>query len=80
MTTREKRHLKIKNSPGNVRFEEAEAWLISFGFVEREAKGSHKVFTHPFWDGKLTMQSHKGKVKAYQIRQALKAIEEVHHV
>ena len=80
MTTRSKRHEKIKNNPANVRFEEAEAWLLSFGFREREAKGSHKVFTHPQWDGKLTMQSRKGLAKAYQVRQALKAIEEIQHV
>lgn len=80
MTTQSKRHQKIKNNPANVRFEEAEAWLLSFGFKEREAKGSHKVFTHPQWDGKLTMQSRKGMAKAYQVRQALKAIEEIQHV
>ncbi len=80
MTTQSKRHQKIKNNPANVRFEEAEAWLLSFGFKEREAKGSHRVFTHPQWDGKLTMQSRKGLAKAYQVRQALKAIEEIQHV
>lgn len=80
MTTQAKRHEKIKNNPANVRFEEAEVWLLSFGFQEREAKGSHKVFTHPGWDGKLTMQERKGMAKAYQVRQALKTIEEIHHV
>ena len=80
MTTHSKRHEKIKNNPANVRFEEAETWLLSFGFQEREGRGSHKVFTHPLWDGKLTMQSRKGMAKAYQVRQAIKAIEEIHHV
>ena len=80
MTTQSKRHQKIKNNPANVRFEEAEAWLLSFGFMFFETKGSHKVFTHPQWDGKLTMQSRKGLAKAYQVRQALKAIEEIQHV
>jgi hypothetical protein len=27
-----------------------------------------------------TLQNHKGNAKAYQVRQALKAIEEIHHV
>jgi predicted RNA binding protein YcfA (HicA-like mRNA interferase family) len=80
MTTRQKRHEKIRNNPANVRFEVAVTWLLSFGFVERDAKGSHIVLTHPDWDGKLTMQDHKGYAKAYQVRQALKAIEEIHHV
>jgi predicted RNA binding protein YcfA (HicA-like mRNA interferase family) len=80
MTTRQKRHEKIKNNPANVRFDEVITWLLSFGFVEREAKGSHKVFTHPAWDGKLTLQNHRGDAKAYQVKQALKAIEEIYHV
>ena len=58
----------------------AESWLLSFGFEEREAKGSHKVFTHPQWNGRLTMQSHKGKAKPYQIKQALDAVKEIHNV
>ena len=80
MSTKWKRHQRIKNNPADVRFEEAEAWLASFGFEEREAKGSHKVFTHPSWDGRLTMQSHQGKAKAYQIKQALDAIKEIYNV
>lgn len=80
MSTKWKRHARICSNPDDVRFEEAQAWLISFGFVEREAKGSHKVFTHPLWDGRLTMQSHNGKAKPYQIRQAVKAIKEIHNV
>lgn len=80
MTAKWKRHDKIKNNPADVRFEEAEAWLLSFGFKEREAKGSHKVFTHPQWNERLTMQSHKGKAKPYQVKQALDAIKEIHNV
>jgi predicted RNA binding protein YcfA (HicA-like mRNA interferase family) len=80
MTTKWKRHERVKNNPANVRFDDAVTWLLSFGFEEREAKGSHKVFTHAGWDGRLTMQSHKGKAKPYQIRQAIRAIEEICHV
>ena len=80
MTTQSKRHEKIKSNPANVHFEEAEIRLLSFGFQEREGKGSHKVSTHPRWDGKLTMQNRKEMAKAYQVRQALKAMEEIHHV
>lgn len=80
MTQKWKRHERIKNNPADVRFDDAVAWLVSFGFHEREAKGSHKVFTHPLWNGRLTMQNHNGKAKPYQVRQALAAIEEVQHV
>ncbi len=80
MSTKAKRHEKIKNNPAGIRFEEAETWLLSFGFLEREARGSHKVFTHPLWDGRLTMQNHKGNAKPYQIKQALDAIKEIYNV
>lgn len=80
MSTKWKRHEKVKKNPADVRFEEAEARLISFGFQRREAKGSHIVFTHPLWNGRLTMQGYKGKAKAYQIKQALDAIKEIYNV
>ena len=80
MTSTAKRHVKIKNNPDDVRFDEAEKWILSFGFIERMGKGSHKVFTHPLWKGRLTMQSVRGKAKFYQVKQALKAIEEIFNV
>lgn len=64
MTSKWKRHEKIRNNPEDVRFDEAESWLLSFGFRERTGKGGHKVFTHPLWDGRLTMRNHKGKGQA----------------
>jgi len=42
-------------------------------------KGSHRVFTHPDYNGKLTFQSVNGMAKAYQVKQALKAIKEINH-
>jgi len=77
MTKKEKRHNRIARSPANVSFDEAVAWLLSFGFKEVRTKGGHHIFTHPLWDGILTMQSKKGYAKPYQIRQALKAIKEI---
>ncbi|MBI5591966.1 MAG: type II toxin-antitoxin system HicA family toxin [Deltaproteobacteria bacterium] len=79
MTQKEKLHEKIKNNPGNVRFDDAVNWLVSWGFTERAGKGSHAVFTHPGYNGKLTFQSVNGMAKAYQIKQALKAIKEIRH-
>jgi predicted RNA binding protein YcfA (HicA-like mRNA interferase family) len=79
MTQKEKLHEKIKNNPANVRFDDALQWLLSWGFTERDGKGSHIVLTHPDYSGKLTMQSVKGMAKAYQIKQALKAIKEINH-
>ena len=79
MTQKEKLHEKIKNNPGNVIFDDAVTWLLSWGFTDRAGKGSHRVFTHPDYNGKLTFQRVNGMAKAYQIKQALKAIKEINH-
>ena len=79
MTQKEKLHEKIKNSPENVRFDDAVTWLLSWKFINRGGKGSHTVFTHPGYNGKLTFQSVNGMAKSYQIKQALKAIKEIYH-
>jgi len=79
MTQKEKLHEKIKNNPGNVNYDDAVTWLLSWGFTERAGKGSHRIFTHPDYSGKLTFQKVNGMAKAYQIKQALAAIKEINH-
>jgi len=75
MTQKEKLHERIKNNPENVRFDDAINWLLSWGFIERAGKGIHVIFTHPEYNGRLTLQNVNGKAKPYQIKQALKAIK-----
>ena len=65
MTQKEKLHEKIKNSPENVRFDDAVTWLLSWKFINRGGKGSHTVFTHPGYNGKLTFQSVNGMDRSY---------------
>ncbi len=79
MTQKEKLHEKIKNCHDNVRFDDVVTWLLSWGFSKRAGKGSHTVFTHPGYNGKLTFQSVNGTAKSYQIKQALAAIKEIYH-
>jgi predicted RNA binding protein YcfA (HicA-like mRNA interferase family) len=79
MTHKEKLHERIKNNPVNVRFDDAVTWLHSWGFIQQGGKGSHTVFIHPDYTGKLTFQNVNGMAKAYQIKQALKAIKEMGH-
>ncbi|OCC16579.1 toxin HicA [Dissulfuribacter thermophilus] len=79
MTTYDKRLERIKRNPKDVKFTDLVSILLHYGFVEVRSKGSHRIFKHPSWNGILTLQEIRGKAKPYQVRQAIKAIEEVKH-
>jgi len=72
-----KRLEKIRRNPRNVKFRELVSLLQAFGFTLERISGSHYIFTHPAWDGILNIQDRKGEAKPYQVRQAVRAIEEV---
>ena len=77
MSSKLKRLEKIKRNPKGVKFREIVSLLKAFGVVLERVSGSHYIFTHPAWDGILNIQNQGGEAKPYQIRQAIKAIEEV---
>ncbi len=66
----------FKNNPKNVKFSEL-CNVCDFYFGEpRQSGSSHRVYKTP-WKGdpRVNIQNSKGKAKAYQVRQVLKAIE-----
>lgn len=68
------RHMKL--NPHDVRF--ADLCLVCdhyFGRA-RQSKTSHRVYKTP-WPGdpRVNIQNHRGKAKAYQVKQVLLAIE-----
>ena len=73
---------KARNSPHDLRFEEALKLAKQLGFVEVRSTGSHRIFHHPA-GGKipspprpLNLQEGKnGRAKAYQVRQMLTMAE-----
>lgn len=68
---------QMRRNPAGVRFVEA-CKVVSHYFGEpRHRGGSHKVWTMPWaGDPRVNMQEGKGgKAKAYQVRQALAAID-----
>jgi hypothetical protein len=74
--------VQMKNNPMNVRF----ADLIKvcshyFGMERHEDRGHHVYKTPGKGDQRINIQNHKAKAKAYQVKQALLAIEklEVEH-
>ena len=67
---------QFKNNPKNVKFSDL-CKVCDFHFGEaRQSGSSHRVYKTP-WKGdpRVNIQNFKGKAKAYQIRQVLKAIE-----
>jgi predicted RNA binding protein YcfA (HicA-like mRNA interferase family) len=68
--------LQMRSNPQNVRF--ADLCLVCdyyFG-TARQKGSSHRIYKTP-WQGdpRINIQNNRGKAKAYQVKQVLKAIE-----
>jgi hypothetical protein len=72
----------MRNNPGGVRFSELCKVCDHYFGLPRQTSGSHRVYKTP-WNGdpRVNIQNDKGRAKAYQVKQVLKAIErmEVEH-
>jgi hypothetical protein len=68
--------LKMRANPVNVRFKDLCLVCDYYFGKPRQNSGSHRIYKTP-WPGdpRVNIQSHKGKAKAYQVRQVLLAIE-----
>jgi len=67
---------QVRNNPGNVRFVDL-CRICDYYFGAARQKGSsHRIYKTP-WQGdpRINIQNDKGKAKAYQVKQVLKAIE-----
>ena len=66
----------MRASPQSIRFSDLHKVCEHYFGEPRQTSGSHAVFKTP-WPGdpRVNIQNDKGKAKAYQVRQVLKAIE-----
>jgi hypothetical protein len=66
---------QMQASPTGVRFADLARVCEHFFGPARQSGSSHAVFKTP-WPGdpRVNIQNHKGKAKAYQVRQVLEAI------
>ncbi len=73
---------RMKSSPKDVRFSDLCTACDHYFGKARHGGGSHRIYKTP-WQGdpRINIQNHKGKAKAYQVKQVLLAIErlEVSH-
>ena len=67
---------QMRTEPANVRFADLQRVCESFFGKPRQHGSSHTIYKTP-WPGnpRVNIQNAKGKAKAYQVRQALLAIE-----
>jgi hypothetical protein len=74
--------VEIKNNPKDVKFSDLCKVCEYYFGKPRQTGTSHRVYKTP-WQGdpRVNIQNLKGKAKAYQVKQVLKAIErlEVKH-
>jgi hypothetical protein len=73
---------QMKQNPRNVRFSDLCKVCDHFFRESPQSGSSHRIYKTP-WQGdpRINIQNHKGKAKAYQVKQVLLAIErlEVDH-
>ena len=67
---------QLKQNPANVRFADLCKVCDHYFGEARQSGSSHRIYKTP-WQGdpRVNIQNNKGKAKAYQVKQVLKAIE-----
>jgi hypothetical protein len=71
---------QIRSSPKGIRFDDLCRVCERYFGEPRQTSGSHRVYKTP-WQGdpRVNIQDDRGKAKAYQVRQVLKAIERLEY-
>ena len=75
MSKKKKLLKKILSGGGNISFNDVKALLINLGFRLDRIKGSHHIFINPQINEIINIQSVKGQVKPYQLKQIISLIE-----
>ena len=68
----------MRNNPKGVRFHDACKVCDHFFGLPRQSGSSHRIYKTP-WPGdpRVNIQDERGRAKAYQIKQILKAIDKL---
>jgi hypothetical protein len=76
MTKIETTLTKMRRNPKGISFQDL-CKVCDFYFGKaRQSRSSHRIYKTPWiGDPRVNIQNDKGKAKAYQVRQVLKAIE-----
>jgi len=76
MPSTEKLIEQMRKNPKGVRYADLVRICDAFFGAARQSGSSHRIYRTP-WKGdpRVNIQEHKGMAKAYQVRQALRAID-----
>lgn len=77
-TSKQKILDQMRREPANVRFEDLRRVCEAHFGGARQSGSSHAVFKTP-WQGdpRVNIQNERGRAKAYQVRQVLRAIDKL---
>ena len=69
---------QMRQNPKDVRFTDLCKVCENFFGKPRKSTSSHRIYKTP-WQGdpRINIQNHKGKAKAYQVKQVLLALEKL---
>lgn len=68
----------FEKNPQNVRFSDLTKVCDALFGAARQSGSSHRVYKTPWiGDPRINIQNSKGKAKAYQVKQVLKAVEKL---
>jgi hypothetical protein len=69
---------QMRQEPANARFADLKTLCESYFGKPRQSGTSHLIFKTP-WPGdpRINIQNDRGKAKAYQVRQVLRAIDKL---
>lgn len=78
MTKLDKIEARARTAQQSISFDDAVALATSYFGEPRHGSGSHVVFTTP-WQGdpRINLQNKNGAAKPYQVRQLVKAIDQL---
>ena len=69
---------QMKRNPKDVRFTDLCKVCENFFGKPRKSASSHRIYKTPWQaDPRINIQNHKGKAKAYQVKQVLLALEKL---
>lgn len=68
----------MRSNPAGVRFRDLKKVCVHYFGTPRQESSSHVIFRMPWaGDPRINIQNDKGRAKAYQVRQALAAIDKL---
>ena len=69
---------KMRQNPKGIRFNDLCKVCDHYFGAARQSGSSHRIYKTPWaGDPRVNIQNHKGKAKAYQVRQVLQAIDKL---